>query len=87
MITIALKPSIPPYFGSHDGAVALFDGLSLCSLYEEERFSRQKHAFNQFPSQALHRSLEMHGLTLAEIDTISIPFAVDGWLSAEKRRP
>lgn len=29
----------------------------------------------------------MHGLTLAEIDTISIPFAPDRWLFAEKRRP
>ncbi|PIR06967.1 MAG: hypothetical protein COV55_00900 [Candidatus Komeilibacteria bacterium CG11_big_fil_rev_8_21_14_0_20_36_20] len=79
MKILSFKPSIPPYFGTHDGAVILLEDNKIISILEEERFTRVKHAEGQFPINAISITLNMNNLTLSDIDYITIPFEPTQW--------
>jgi len=65
---------------THDSGVALLaDGVPEVVL-EEERFNRRKHT-HWFPSQSLRHAIFDRGLTLEDIDVITVP-----WDSRQLRR-
>lgn len=59
-------------WGHSDPAVCLVKDGSVVALVEEERLSRVKHAFGEFPVRALVECLEIANLQISEIDAISI---------------
>lgn len=60
--------------GTHDPSAAIFRAGDLVFGVEEERFTRRKHAFNTFPSQAIQACLDHCGIELSDVDKILI-----GW--------
>jgi carbamoyltransferase len=87
MKILSFKPSISKYFGSHDAAVILLDNNKIVSILEEERFTRSKNAYRQFPINAISKTLTINHLTLTDIDYIAIPFEPTQWFFAEKLEP
>lgn len=87
MRILSFKPSISRYFGSHDAAVILLDDNKIMSILEEERFTRSKNAYHQFPINAISKTLSMNNLTLSDIDYIAIPFEPTQWFFAKKLEP
>lgn len=55
----------------HDPSVAVFTEGSFVTLGEEERFSRNKYAYNEFPIESIRYCLEETSLSLSDIDLIS----------------
>lgn len=71
--TLAFKPAIGLY-GQHDPSAVLFeDGTPVFGI-EEERLTRQKHAPETFPTNAIAACLEHRDLELADIDRILLPY-------------
>jgi carbamoyltransferase len=64
-------------FEGADPAAALVRDGEIIAFAEEERFTREKHALNIFPSLAAQFCLDQAGLTLPEIDVIAV-----GWDAA-----
>lgn len=59
----------------HDSAAAIVDGDGrIWACAEEERFSRVKHAWNTFPTQAAGECLAAAGVTWQDLDVIAV-----GW--------
>lgn len=59
----------------HDASAALvIDGETVAAA-EEERFSRDKHAKNQWPEQAARYCLSHAGITPEQVDCIAFPYA------------
>lgn len=66
----------------HDTAAALIDGRgTVYAFAEEERFTRQKHAWGAFPVQATAYCLRTAGITPADVTTVAV-----GWDLAHLRR-
>ena len=60
--------------GSHDpGAVLMRDG-EICFGVEEERFTREKHAMNTFPHQAIEACLDSEEIGFSDLETVVIPW-------------
>ncbi len=60
--------------GEHDPSAVLFiDGQPVYGA-EEERFSREKHAFNTFPKNAIEACLDFKQLHISDIDKVIIPW-------------
>lgn len=70
---LAFKPAIDR-FGVHDPSAAIFVDGELVFAVEEERFTRQKHAENTFPRNAIEVSLDYCNITLPEVDRILLPY-------------
>lgn len=70
---LAVKAGVLDIWG-HDPSVSLFQNGELIFAAEEERFSRDKHANGQKPSNAIREALDYAGITFSEIDKIIIPF-------------
>lgn len=68
--------------GHADPAVAIVRGGEIVAYAEEERFTRQKHAWGTYPAQALKFCLEMAGISLSDVDAVglnwNIPAYTDG---------
>ena len=71
--TLSFKPAIGLY-GQHDPSAALFAEEELIFGVEEERFTRQKHAINTFPEQAIRACLAKRNLRLPDLDRIVLPY-------------
>lgn len=84
MYILSFKPSISKYFGSHDASTVLMKDNLILSIIEEERLTREKHAYNTFPSLSIQKTLEINGISLSDIDVISIPFEPTGWFFTEE---
>ncbi|MEV1046246.1 carbamoyltransferase C-terminal domain-containing protein [Streptomyces sp. NPDC049916] len=56
---------------SHDGAACLVVDGDVIALAEEERFTRDKHAYGQAPLHAAAHCLAEGGLTLDDIDVVA----------------
>ncbi|RQG95391.1 carbamoyltransferase family protein [Natrarchaeobius chitinivorans] len=70
---LAFKPAIGLY-GQHDPSAVLFeDGVPVFGI-EEERLTRQKHAPETFPMNAIVACLEHRDLELADVDRILLPY-------------
>lgn len=70
---LSFKPAVGLY-GQHDPSAALFENGDLIYAIEEERLSRQKHAANSFPEQAIKACLDYRDLGLGDIDRIILPY-------------
>ncbi|OIB56931.1 carbamoyltransferase [Natrialba sp. SSL1] len=71
--TLAFKPAIGLY-GQHDPSAVLFeDGTPVFGI-EEERLTRQKHAPETFPTNAITACLDYRDLELADLDEIYLPY-------------
>ncbi|WP_430504720.1 carbamoyltransferase family protein [Haloparvum sp. PAK95] len=70
---LAVKAGVLDIWG-HDPSVSLFKNGELIFAAEEERFSRDKHANGQKPSNAIREALDYAEITFSEIDKIVIPF-------------
>lgn len=70
---LAFKPAIGLY-GQHDPSAVLFeDGTPVFGI-EEERLTREKHAVETFPTNAIEACLEYRDLALGDIETILLPY-------------
>lgn len=71
--TLSFKPAVGLY-GQHDPSAALFDDGELLFAIEEERLTRDKHAVDTFPEQAIYACLEYEGIELADLEKIVLPY-------------
>lgn len=77
MYVLGIKPSLGQQSllkggGRHDaGACLLHDG-EISAVAEEERFSRNKHALDEFPEDSIKYVLDERGITLSDVDVIGI---------------
>ncbi|WP_076607931.1 carbamoyltransferase family protein [Natronorubrum thiooxidans] len=70
---LAFKPAIGLY-GQHDPSAVLFeDGTPVFGI-EEERLTREKHASETFPTNAIEACLEYRDLEFADLETILLPY-------------
>ena len=60
---------------NHDPSAALYIDGKLIAAVEEERFVRDKHAKNRMPYESAKFCLEQAGITPADVDIVTIPFA------------
>ncbi|MDY0206361.1 MAG: carbamoyltransferase [Pseudomonas sp.] len=60
---------------SHDPSAALYIDGKLIAAVEEERLVRDKHAKNRMPYESAKFCLEQAGITPADVDVVTIPFA------------
>ena len=65
--------------GHADPAVAIVKGGEIVAYAEEERFTRQKHAWGVYPHQALEFCLQAAGLSLSDVDTVGINWDLEGY--------
>jgi len=66
----------------HDASAAIVVDGKVVAAVEEERFSRRKHAKDEYPRQSVKFCLETAGLKPQDIDAVAFPWA----LSALRRR-
>lgn len=59
----------------HDPAAALVVDGQIVAAVEEERFSRNKHAVHELPTQAMRYCLEVGGIEASDIDVIAFPWS------------
>jgi carbamoyltransferase len=79
---LAFKPA--KYgFGDHDPSAVVFEDDTVVFGIEEERLTRQKHAPNTFPHEAIELCLEEVGISLSELDEIILPYEPDLWLDTD----
>ncbi len=64
-------------FEGSDPSAALLVNGEIVAFAEEERFNRQKHAPNQFPSNAIAYCLSVAKLDIADLDIIATGWDVD----------
>ncbi|SDR17175.1 carbamoyltransferase family protein [Halopelagius longus] len=79
-----------------DPSAALFLNGELIAIGEEERFSRAKHAYNEFPIQAIKYCLDEGAVTFRDVDLITYGWDankyplymakkyLDGWQNYDK---
>lgn len=67
---LSFKPNIGSV--SHDQAAAIFRGGELLAAAAEERFTRNKHAIGQFPSNAIQFCLDYADITLDDVSYIAV---------------
>jgi carbamoyltransferase len=70
---LSFKPAIPG-FGNHDPSAAIFEGGELVFGVEEERYTRQKHAVNTFPRNAIEACLDHCGIGLSNVSKVVLPY-------------
>lgn len=70
---LSLKP-MGPIYGHHDQSAVIFRDGELVFGVEEERYTRDKHALEQFPRNAVIACLDHCDIELSDVDKILIPF-------------
>jgi len=73
---LAIHPSVR-MFGSHDPSAVIFEDDELAFGIEEERLTREKHAQNTFPENAIRECLDHCGIDLTDVDRVVIPWEPD----------
>ncbi len=71
--TLAFKPAIGLY-GQHDPSAVLFEDGAPVFGVEEERLTRQKHAPDTFPTNAITACLRYRQLDLSDLESILLPY-------------
>lgn len=71
--TLAIDP-VTAGAGSHDPSAAIFRDGQLVFGVEEERYTRNKHAENTFPRNAINSCLDYCGIELPEVESVLIPW-------------
>jgi carbamoyltransferase len=69
---------------NHDASAAIFIDGKLIAAAEEERFIRDKHAKNRFPTEAAKWCMAFAGVKPEDIDVIALPFAEIGLKDAAR---
>jgi hypothetical protein len=74
-VSLKLCPTYTLSFYSmgHDPSATIFEDGELTFGVEQERFSRSKHAVNEFPTAAIEACLSWHDIDMGEVDTVVIP--------------
>lgn len=62
--------------GTHDPSAVIFENGQLVFGAEEERFTRQKHAFNTFPGNAIRACLDHCDIGLSDVDRVVVTWEV-----------
>lgn len=79
--TYSTSPAAPTVLGVHfegmDPSAALLRDGRLVAFAEEERFTREKHAFGAFPLHAVRYCLEAGGIGLTDVDCVAVGWAAD----------
>ncbi|WP_254525643.1 carbamoyltransferase family protein [Natrinema caseinilyticum] len=70
---LACKPAIGLY-GQHDPSAVLFEDGTPVFGVEEERYTRDKHATETFPEQAIQACLDHRDLEITDLDRILLPY-------------
>ncbi|WP_123538502.1 carbamoyltransferase family protein [Halosimplex salinum] len=70
---LSFHPSVR-MFGSHDPSAVIFRDGELVYGVEEERLTREKHAVNTFPEQAIRACLDHCDIGLRDVDKILLPW-------------
>lgn len=70
---LSFKPAIPG-FGNHDPSAAIFEDGDLVFGVEEERFTRQKHATDTFPRNAIRACLDHCDIELSDVSKVVLPY-------------
>jgi carbamoyltransferase len=65
--------------GHADPAVAIVRGGEIVAYAEEERFTRQKHAWGVYPHKALEFCLQTAGVSLSDIEAVGINWDLEGY--------
>ena len=65
--------------GHADPAVAIVRDGEIVAYAEEERFTRQKHAWGKYPHRALGFCLETAGVTLSDVEAVGINWDLEGY--------
>ena len=60
-------------YGGHDTSAALLINGKVISCCEQERFDLEKHS-RAFPSEAINECLKIGGLSIDDVDEISVGF-------------
>jgi carbamoyltransferase len=70
---LTFKPAIGLY-GQHDPSAALFEDGQFVYGVEEERLTRDKHAVNTFPREAIQACLDFRDLALSDVEKVILPY-------------
>lgn len=70
---LSFKPTLD-LFGTHDPSAALFKDEKLLYAIEEERLSRDKHAVETFPQQAIQSCLNYAEIELSDVSKVVVPY-------------
>lgn len=70
---LAFKPAIS-HFGRHDPSAVIFRDGTIEFGIEEERLTRQKHAVDTFPKNAIEACLKYCDVQLGDVDRILLPY-------------
>ncbi|WP_458189211.1 carbamoyltransferase family protein [Haladaptatus sp. NG-WS-4] len=70
---LAFKPAIGLY-GRHDPSAVLFEDGEVVFGIEEERLTRNKHAPETFPDEAIRTCLDHRNLDLRDISKVILPY-------------
>lgn len=65
--------------GHADPAVAIVKNGEIVAYAEEERFTRQKHAFGAYPTYALKYCLNEAGITLSDVEAVGLNWNLDAY--------
>lgn len=63
----------------HDPAACLLVDGKLIAAAEEERFSRNKHAFGEYPLNAIRFCLDQAGLKISDVQAVAHPSSADAY--------
>src|SRR5947208_10525667 len=69
--------------GHADPAVALVSGGEILAFAEEERFTRQKHAWGVYPIKSLKFCLNTVGISLSDIAAVGLNWNIDAFSSGQ----
>lgn len=69
-----------------DPSVSLICNGRVLAHVEEERFLRNKHAFNAYPIRALTYCLQEYDLSISDIEAVAINFDLEAYKNGEMQR-
>jgi carbamoyltransferase len=72
--------------GHADPAVAIVRGGEVVAYVEEERFTRQKHAWGSYPIRSLEFCLETAGIGLSDVEAVALNWNLDAYSDGRMRQ-
>ncbi len=71
--------------GHADPAVAIVSNGAIVAYAEEERFTRQKHAWGVYPIRSLKFCLETAGIELSDVAAVGLNWNIDAYSNGQMR--
>lgn len=71
--------------GHADPAVAIVKNGEVVAYAEEERFTRQKHAWGVYPIRALRFCLDTAGIELSDVEAVGLNWNIDAYTNGAMR--